>query len=227
MKTHLKRIAAPKSWKIKRKQIVWLVKNRPGAHKSNRGVPLAVLIRDLLGFAKTMKEVKNILTKKTVIVNGKRRRDPKMPVGLMDVVQFPDIGESFRIVISPKGLIIAKRIEKKTDADLKIFKIKNKTLVKGKVQLNLTSSANVLVDKDVYKTGDSLVMNPAKNEIKEHIKFEKGVIVYLTGGSNIGKTGTVEKIEGGKIMVKIDGNEYETPKKYAFVIGKDKPAVQI
>lgn len=230
MKDHLKRMAAPNSWQITRKNRKWLVRSNPGAHKTTRSVPLAVLLRDMLGQANNIREVKNILTKKQVIVNGLRVKDHKLPVGLMDVVSFPDSGEYFRILINHKGKIYAKKIEKKTDAEVKMFKIKNKNLVKNKVQLNLSSGNNLLVDKDVYKTGDSLLLSigkDGKKEIKNHLKLDKGCVVYLTGGAHIGEMGEIDSISGNKIIVKINGEPFETLKKYAFVIGKEKPLIEI
>ncbi|MDP2750401.1 MAG: 30S ribosomal protein S4e [Nanoarchaeota archaeon] len=227
MKSHLKRIAAPKSWQILRKERKWLVRSMPGAHRKERSLPLAVLIRDLLAFAKTMREVKNILTKKQVLINGKREKNEKRCVGLMDVVTFKDINESYRILIDKNERIVAKKIEKKTEVDLKPYKIKNKTLVKGKVQLNFSSGGNLIVEKDIYKTGDTLLMNVQKKEPGQHFKLEKGAVIYLTGGTHIGEQGIIESIEGKKIVMKIHDQQFETLKKYAFVIGKEKSAIDI
>ena len=69
MKSHLKRIAAPKSWRIERKVRKWVVRANPGAHKISTSFPLAFFIRDVLGYANTMREVKNILTKKIILVD--------------------------------------------------------------------------------------------------------------------------------------------------------------
>ena len=57
---HLKRLAAASCLKIKRKEFKWIVKPSPGPHPKNLCIPLAVLIRDYLGFARNMREVKYI-----------------------------------------------------------------------------------------------------------------------------------------------------------------------
>ena len=227
MKGHLKRIAAPKSWTIKRKERKWLVRNACGAHTAEQSIPLAVLIRDLLKYAKTMREVKHAITKSRILVNGKRAKDEKLPVGMMDVISFQNINEQYRILIDKKGKIFAKKIEKKSDGEIKPFRIINKTRVKDRVQLNLSSGNNVLVDKDTYRTGDTLIISLDKKEIKQHLKLEKSAAVYLTAGARIGELGTVESIDGKKIVLKIGNKLFETLKEYAFVVGKEKPAIEI
>ncbi len=227
MKGHLKRIAAPKSWTIKRKERKWLVRNACGAHIAEQSIPLAVLIRDLLKYAKTMREVKHAITKSRILVNGKRAKDEKLPVGMMDVINFQNINEQYRILIDKNGKIFAKKIEKKSDGEIKPFRIINKTRVKDKFQLNLSSGNNVLVDKDTYRTGDTLIIGLDKKEIKHHLKLEKGAAVYLTAGARIGELGTVESIDGKKIVLKIGDKLFETLKEYAFVVGKEKPVIDI
>ncbi len=227
MKSHLKRIAAPKSWRIERKVRKWVVRANPGAHEISTSFPLAFFMRDILGYANSMREVKNILTKKTILVDGKRARDPKMSVGLMDVITSPDIGESFRILLDKKGKLYAKRLDKKTDAEIKPLRIENKTKVSNKTQLNLSFSNNLLVEKDTYKTGDTLVMSLSKKEVKAHLKLEKGALVYLIGGARIGEVGVIESIEGKKITANVGGQSIDTLKEYAFVIGKEKPVIEI
>lgn len=227
MKSHLKRIAAPKSWHIERKVRKWVVRANPGAHEISTSFPLAFFMRDILGYANSMREVKNILTKKTILVDGKRVRDPKMSVGLMDVITSPDTGESFRILLDKKGKLYAKRLDKKTDAEIKPLRIENKTKVNNKTQLNLSFSNNLLVEKDTYKTGDTLVMSLSKKEVKAHLKLEKGALVYLIGGARIGEVGVIESIEGKKITANVGGQSIDTLKEYAFVIGKEKPVIEI
>ena len=106
VKNHLKRLNAPKRWKIKRKGLKFVTKQMPGPHKMDRSIPLNIVIRDLLKYANTAREVKNILNNKTVLINGVRRKEPKFPVGLFDVMEIKDTGEYFRVVLDKKGKIV-------------------------------------------------------------------------------------------------------------------------
>ena len=57
---HLKREASPAFWPIHRKEFTWAVKPRPGPHSINRCIPLVLIVREILGLAKTRKEAKKI-----------------------------------------------------------------------------------------------------------------------------------------------------------------------
>lgn len=228
MSKHLKRYFAPKTWKIKRKGIKFVAKPIPGAHKIEVSLPLNVILRDILGYANSNREVKFILEKKNIVIDGIRRKDHKFPVGLLDVLSLKDIDEHFRIILDKKGKIELIKIGKDESA-LKLCKVTGKCMVKGKVQLNLHDGKNIFVQKNTYKVGDSVLMVLGKkNEIKEHISIDKNVLIYLTGGKHIGQVGKVQDIIGNRILYKTEsGDVVETLKEYAFPIGKDKPLIKL
>jgi len=224
---HLKRLPAPKSWRIKRKGIKFVANPRPGKHPLKFSMPVVVMLRDILGYAKTAREVKHILSQGNLIIDGKVIKDPRYGVGLFDIVSFPKIKEYYRVILDEKGnLTLIKIPEEETTA--KLYRINNKHLVKGgKIQINLYDGTNILVDKDAYKVGDSVIISFQDKKIKKHLPFEKGSLVYLIGGKHIGRTGTVSEIIGKFIKVKKDNEEIITMKKFAFAIGKNKPEITI
>ncbi|MCX8146983.1 MAG: 30S ribosomal protein S4e [Candidatus Woesearchaeota archaeon] len=229
MSKHLKRIAMPKTWKLERKKEFWVTKPMPGAHNKLQGMALETALKELIKCAKTRKEVRIILNKKDILVDGKKRKELKLPVGLMDVVSIPEIKENYRILLDKKGNLYALKIDEE-DASIKPCKIiGKKTIKKGITQLNLFGSRNILVKKggEEYKVGDTLVISLPKQEVKEHLKLEKGNVVYLMGGKYIGNVGIIEKLEGDKITIKIDDVDVTTKKDYAIVIGKSKPLIKI
>lgn len=226
MKSHLKRLAIPKTWQIKKKGITFATRPNPGPHPINLGIPLKLVIRDILGIAKNSKEVKKVLYNNEILVDGIRRKELKFPVGIMDVIEIKKINQEFRVVLD-KGKIGLIPIDKK-EVSFKPCKIIGKTKVKGKTQLNLYDGKNILVDKDDYKTGDTIVISLPKHEIKEHIKLQKGCFIYLIGGKHSGDTGRIEDILSNKITYKRESGEtIETLKKYVFVIGKDMPMISL
>jgi len=227
VKNHLKRLIAPKTWKIKRKGIKFIVRPNIGPHSLSTSMPITIVIRDLLGYAKTRREVKNILQNKEVLVDGIRRKDSSFPVGLFDVVRIKDTKEQFRVMLDNKGNIELLKIDEK-GAGIKPYKIAGKTKTKKKTQLNLFDGRNIILDKDEYKVGDTVVVDLSKKEIKTNIAFKKGSMVYLIAGKHTGSIGFIEDIAGKKIIYKTEkGSVFETLKKYAFVIGGEKPAIKI
>ena len=227
MSDHIKRLAAPKSWPIARKTSKYVTKPNPGTHPLEECIPLNILLRDILGLAKTTREVKKILKLNNVLVDGVRRTDVKFPVGIMDTVSIKEIQKYYRVIVKKKGKIAVIEISN-AESELKPCKIVNKSLVKGKVQINLFDGRNILVDKDGYKTGDSVVLKLPKQEIKEHIKLGKDSVVLLTAGKHIGDVGVVIDISGKKTKYRLsDGEIVETSTDYVFVIGKEKASVKV
>ncbi len=225
-KRHLKRLAIPNSWDIKRKGIKFTTRPAPGAHPFGLGMPINLIIRDMLKYAKTNKEVKKILNNKEILVDGKVRKEYRFITGFMDSISSPKLKEHYRIILNKKGKISLLPITEQ-EAKIKICKITGKKLIKGKTQLNLFDSRNILVDKDTYKVGDSIVIELPSQKLKEHLKLEKGVIVFVIGGKNIGTVSTVEDISGRKIICKHNNTLFEVPFDYVFVMGKNKGLIKL
>lgn len=228
MKSHLKRLAMPKTWDLARKKTIFIVRPKPGRMNKSLSIPLQLLLRDMLKVAKTAKEARFILQTKEVIINGKRVRDEKHPVAFLDVLCIPELKKCWRILLSRKGKLVAHEIGP-GEAKFRLARIRNKTLMKkGRIQLNLTDGTNILVDKDEYTPYDSISVDLKSGKITSHLKFEKNSIVYLRGGSHVGEKGFVENVRGKTIVIKSEkGDVYETSKKYAVVIGKDKETISL
>ncbi len=226
VKNHLSRLDAPKSWPIRRKGIKFIAKPSAGPHSLRECIPLNLVVKELLNLGRTNKEIKTILNNKNILVNGIVRKDHKFPIGIMDNISVKELGKDYRILYSPKGKFIIKEL-KKAQAEFKLARIENKTIVsKGKVQLNMFDGTNLLLDKNDYKTGDTLVLDLKTKKIKEVIKLEKEVRVYITNGTKVGRIGVLKEIKklqgrrGYNVVVEEAGKKFETNKKYAFAIGK-------
>ena len=96
MKKHLKRLAAPLPWHSTKKTAVWITRPRPGPHPIERGIPLLVVVRDMLGYCDTAIEARRIIGNREIMVDGRIVTDPKRPIGFMDVVSIPKTKENFR-----------------------------------------------------------------------------------------------------------------------------------
>ncbi len=229
---HQKRLSAPKTYKVPRKVAKWITKPSPGPH-NKEAIPLLVVIRDFLKLADTAREARRIIGAGEILVDGIVRKDYKFPVGLFDVVTIPKLDKSYRILFDEKGRYVPREIE---DADLKLYKIVNKTVVKGgKIQLNLFDGTNILASND-YKTKDSLLMKIPEKEIVDHLKFEEGALVMITGGSHAGEIGRLKEYKvvrsSAPNLVTVEGEERDitTIEDYVFVIGKkdsDKPVIDL
>jgi len=218
---HLKRLTAPDSWGISKKENKYITRPNPGPHKLNESIPLNLVVKKLLNAAKTTLESKKIIVAGKILVDKRPRKDIKFPLGLMDIIEIPDTKESFIVLLDDYGKFKLSPIK---NSNSKYFKIINKTTLKGKkIQLNLKPGRNIIVDKDAYKVGDTITIDLSSNKIKSHLKLEKDSLAYITAGKYIGKIVTILEIHKFKmakdtITIKLDNNKYETLKDYAFVV---------
>lgn len=233
MSYHLKRLTAPVSWHIAKKEEKFVTKTSPGPH-SGAAMPVAVWLRDKMGLAGNMKEVKRILNQRQVILNGKPVTDPKLGLGIFDIISIPKIGKHYRVLTDKKGRMVTIEIDAEA-AKTRLCKIRNKSIVRGgKVQLNLLYGANLLAD-NTYHPKDSIVVTlEGENRfaIVDHFPFAIGNMAMVIGGKHSGKVGRINEIRvaAGSIPNRVilqdkDGETFETVEQYVFMIGRETPAV--
>ncbi|MBW6451815.1 MAG: 30S ribosomal protein S4e [DPANN group archaeon] len=232
----LKRLSASKNYPIKRKEYKYTVQPRSGPHQKNECIPLQIILRDKLNFAKTAKESKTILNDGKVLVDGKIRKDYAYPCGLMDVISIPNAKKQYRVFPINGKLDLLDITEK--ESDLKLCKINDKKYIKGDLlQLNLHDGRNLNVNKDdvkKYKTGDTVVIKVPEQKIIETLILEQNVSVVITQGKHTGIIGKVIEIKTtnstnpNTATIELNNKEkIVTRLNYLFVIGKDKAIIKI
>ena len=220
---HMKRLAMPRSWPLPRKTSIWVTKAAPGAHTLELCMPVVVVIRDILGYAKSTREVRHILHNNLVSIDGRICKDPRRGVGFMDVLTLGE--ENYRCIVDQKGILRYRQISKK-EAETKVCRINGKTTIKGgKTQLHLHDGRNILTDDaGEYNTGDSLVLALPSQEIKEHIRFSDGIKCYLTGGAHVGEFAEVSEyiVKRSSMPNEVLFADFGTVISNVFAIGKQK-----
>src|SRR3989344_2035840 len=226
-KHHLKSMAAPKSWPIKRKENVFVIKSNPGPQKLENSMPIGLILK-LLSQVSTTREARQVINQRKVLVNKRPARDIKLPAGLFDIIEFAD--NYFRILLNRRGKLIFKDVSK-TESNIILYKIIGKTRIKGnKLQLNFHNGFNLQVKDDDYNINDVLLIE--NNQIKVKISFEKGSIVYITKGKNLGGIAKIEEIYerppfNKHVLVSIGDKKINLPKNYVFLVGKTKPMISL
>jgi len=175
-----------------------------------------------------------------ILVDGVPRKDHKYPAGVMDVVSVPKLKGNYRIVPTVKGLGLIEISA--TEAKKKLCRINGKNVLKGGiVQLNLNDGRNIRIKikdpkkpvKDVYSSGDSLLIEVPSQKIVKHLKMDKGMTAVITGGQNkadIVKINKVVEIKGRKtsrVICERDGKKIESIRDYVFVVGEKNPVIKI
>jgi len=232
---HQKRIASPRNWVLHRKKHKFAFRADPGPHGKQKSVPLGILLRDVLKIAETAREIKFILNKKYVKVDGRVVTNPKFPVGLMDVVQIDQINKSYRLLPHYLHILAPYEIKKET-SNQKACQILNKTTIKGgQLQLNLHDGRNILLPKEEgieqkYLTKDTLIIELPSQKILAHYPFKEGQYAIITAGRNVAKEGRIAEFQwrfGPRAstvkLVTSDGGEVQTTPEYVFVVGEKAP----
>jgi small subunit ribosomal protein S4e len=193
MTKHQKRLSVPKSWPVERKTDTFTVKADAGPHGED-GVPLLVLLRDVLGYVASKKEARYALEQGNVLVNGDENVAEDRPIGMFDILGFAERDEHYRVFPDEGGRLALTPIDEDA-AGSKLGKIENKTTVAGdRTQLNLHDGQNLLVDEDEYSAGDSIVVSNEDSEVVAHFPYEEGSLVTAVRGAHAGDIGEVTDI---------------------------------
>ncbi|MFQ6124276.1 MAG: 30S ribosomal protein S4e [Candidatus Heimdallarchaeota archaeon] len=239
-KKHLKRLPAPKTFRIPRKQAKFTGRPAPGPHRLNECIPLFIVIRDLLRWANTGKEAKKIITAGKCKIDGRVIRNYRFPVGLMDILTIPSVDERFRILPYTGPPLVLHPISEE-EANIKLTKIIRKTKVKGgEIQLNLHDGRNKLfleeefeaLDLELCTIGSTLRLTVPEQQIQDLIPLESGVSALVTAGKNIGLQGRILELErkmgkGTAILQATQEKIFRTALEFIFVVGRNNPVISL
>lgn len=187
---YLKRQKIPKKWPIQRKGTTYVV--RPNFNLKN-GIPVLIVLRDILKLAQNRKEVKNAINSKNILLNNKPITDEKHSVSLFDVITIVPSKKDYRVELSENGKFKIQEM-KKSEAGKKISKIINKKILRGKkTQLNLNDGRN-FISEIKCKVNDSVLINFKERKIEKCLPLKEKSNAFVFDGKHVGKKGTVNKI---------------------------------
>ena len=198
--SHLKRESLPKNWPIERKGTAYVVKAK------SSGIPILVVLRDLLKIASNRKEVKQAIQERKVLINNTLVKDDQKGVDLFDTISLIPSKKYYRLSLTEKGKLTLVEI-KEAEANRKISKIVNKRILKGKkVQLNLSDGRNFLTNLKC-KTNDSVLINFKDKKIEKCLPLQEGVKAFVFAGKHAGEQGIIEKIKLERKMISLRAKE--------------------
>lgn len=194
---HLKRQNISKNWPIVKKGNTFVVKPL-----SKKGIPLLMVLRDLLKIAKTREEVKTAIQRKHLLINNRTVKDERIGMTLFDTLSILPSKTNYRLGLSEKGKFELNKI-KEDEANNKISKIINKRIIKGKkIQLNLNDGGNFLIEpKFNCMTNDSVVINFKNRKIEKCLPLKEKSNIIVFAGKHSGKTGQIEEIKERKMAI--------------------------
>lgn len=225
MSKHQKRLSVPDSWPVERKTSKFTVKAGAGPH-GEQGVPLLILLRDVLGYVDSRKEARYALNQNGILVNGGPIDDEERPIGMFDIVEFTERDEHYRVFPDEGGRLALSPIDQE-DADSKLGKITGKQQVPGgTTQLALHDGRTLEVENEEYAGSDSVVVN-YENEVLAHFPYEEGALVTAVRGQHAGEIGDIEEIQvtpgsaPNNVIVSQEDGGFETIAEYVVVIDEN------
>ena len=197
-----------------------------GPHKLRECLPLVILLRNRLKYALTAREVSYIMAQRAIKVDGHIRVDSTYPAGFMDVISIAKTNENFRLLYDTRGRFAILPITS-DEAKFKLCRIKKRWIgPKGIPYVNTHDGRTIRYPHPAIDANDSVKLNLETGLIVDHVKFEVGNLVMITGGNNLGRVGVItqkEKHPGSIDIVHVKdaaGHSFATRVGNVFTIGK-------
>lgn len=230
----IKRAMAPSFWQISRKDKRFVVRTAPGPHPRSYSYPLLVVLRDILGLARTRREALTVLNDGNVRIDGRVVKSEAFPVGLMDVLELVNAGKSYRIVPSLGRLVPVEVNEK--EKELKMCIVKSKKTTKGaKIGYGLHDGRTIFLEAEVdLKPGDACMIKVPSQQFQSSFRLNKGGIALLIKGERSGEIATVEDMKAGTFQrgaiatIRFgDGTTSELTTTVLLPLGKQQPEITV
>ena len=206
---HIKRLSAPKYFRLNRKEEKFATKPNPGRHTLNESIALIAVVRDKLSIAKNSREAKAVIHSGAIEVNGKAIRAVKYPVGLHDVLYIKSDDSCYVISPGHRGTFEIEKSSKEqasSQAKKVIGKYKAK---KGVILLRLHDGSAVSAEGSEAGVNDSVLLSNGK--ISKVIKFEKGGNCEVVRGIHAPQSGKIVDIKPGtasrSALIEISGGD--------------------
>lgn len=198
-----------------------------------------MVVRDWLGKAATAKEAEVIVKSGKVLVDGRTVKEPRFPVGLMDVLTIPETGERYRVLPFYRRGLGLLEIDGR-ESGFKLGLIVGKQHVRGGgLQFTLHDGRNVLFKEPTEKersimTHDVFKVELPSGRVLAHLKFSTGLYGLIFRGSRSGLHGPILSYEEvrrypAKQLVTVQTSEgtISTVLDYVMPVGEGEPWLKL
>ena len=151
----------------------------------------------------------------------------------MDVLSVAKTNEHYRMLYDVKGRFTLVPI-KDAEAKFKLLKVKTRAVGPNKIPYIVTHDGRTIrFPHPEIEEGDTLKYDLAEGKISTWFKNEPGKLVYLTGGNNIGRVGTLTHVErhlGSFDIAHIrdaNGKTFATRNENVFILGDKKATITL
>ena len=130
-------------------------------------------------------------------MDGRVVKAEAFPVGLMDVIDLPNVGKSYRMV-PHYGRLVPVEISAK-EKELKLCIVKSKKSVSAtKIGYGLHDGRVIFPEAEVdIKPGDSCIIKIPTQEFQGSFRLAKGSLALLIKGERSGEVAAIEDVKPG------------------------------
>jgi len=170
---------------------------------SSFSVPVVIAIRDMLKLARNAKEVKEIIKRGLIKINGKKVCDLREPIKLFNILE---LDKTYRLSILPTRKFYFEEYDASKG---RLCKVINKQIVKGgKKVFGLHDGSNIISNEEI-NINDSVYLD-LNGKMLKHVMMEENKNVFVIGGKYLGLSGMIEKIKDKRAKIKLNnGDEAE------------------
>ncbi|MDO8563727.1 MAG: hypothetical protein Q7R87_01840 [Nanoarchaeota archaeon] len=205
---HQTRLNASLKLPIKRKGSKYLAR---AISDNDNSVPVIIALRDMLGLAKTSAEVKSMIHRKLIKLNGSLVSESNASIRLFNILE---ADKNYLLSLSPTGKF---HFEESKESKTRLCKITGKNLIKsGKIQFNLHDGSNI-ISKDKLAIGDSVYLDMSGKLVK-HKSLDNGASVLIISGKYSGTNGKIDSMADNKVSISFNGGKAVLEKSAVAVI---------
>ena len=183
--THRGRLAAPRHYPVSRKETSY-VHDMEGSRSPERAIPVSIVLRDMLEYADTESEAKEIVQNNGVLRNGQPLSSIKQGVAVLDVITLSGEDTGFRALRRGDRFELAE-----TEDTRRVAKITGKRDTGEGYSYALHTGENHF-SKDDFETDTTLVFS--QESLDQSVELKEGTEVVAVDGGHAGKTGELQEI---------------------------------
>src|SRR3989344_9276406 len=193
---HLTRQASSTKLPIKRKGTKYIA---VASFNKDNAVPVVIAVRDMIKLARTAKEVREMIKKRQLKINGRTVYELNDAVQLFNILE---ADKSYRLNLLPTGKFF---FEESKDKE-RLCKIIGKKLLSYGIQYNMHDGSNI-ISKDKLAVGDSVYLD-FSGKVKSHVALGKGKEFLVISGKYSGSKGKIDSVsEDKRVLVKLSDKE--------------------
>jgi len=211
--SHQKRLSAPKHYPVDRKGLTYTT-TAEGSTSPDQGITAVVFLREVLGYAETKKEAKQIVRNGKLVRNGATIGDVRDTIGVMDAVEITETDESFRVLPRSESLEFRETGDSRRAAKITGKKVEGEAFI-----YSFHNGENYRSEKE-YSTGTTLIFD---DEVSS-AEIADGEVVIILDGKHAGKIADVNSLHGRGMrpdtaIVSTDESEFEIRQDKLFAVG--------